>query len=584
MISPAQHEVLDEGVRVTHGSDTDGDLDLTSREAYLDLVGERKARGAYYTPPDVVEGLLRISLDPMLADRQLSGATAVAALRVLDPTCGTGNFLVPILERIMHSLRRCGVPKADASLAAMRCVVGVDLDEGAIEVCGRRLSAAAGVDGTELLQRQLRAADSLVMSHEAPLTLFTDADEWTWKRIQHDVGADEGFDLVIGNPPFLSQLQSDTSFSRKYAARLRDRFGAIAHGYTDSAALFLVVGVQLLKQHGARLCLIEPISVLGSQSASGVRSTLAQTSAMTDAWFAHEQVFPDAAVDVWAPVLVTGSPQTAVRLHVGKQMRDAGGAELSIGQGTSWSPLLAKIRGVPYERWATNGVLGDAAIATADFRDQYYGLVGCVVDSHDREELPRLVTSGLIDPAHLLWGIRSTRFNKESFDAPRVDVAALADDLRQWAEQRLVPKVLVATQARVLEAIVDESGVLLPSVPVLTVLSKGESLWKIAALLVSPPVCAIASYRHLGTALSSDALKLSAQDVLVLPLPQFDAYWTIAGALFEQASEADLVERTRLLRASGAAMCAAYGVADSSELMQWWEERMPKMRAERSDE
>ena len=36
-------------------------------EARLEDLGQRKALGAYYTPPDVVDGLLRLSLDPLLA-------------------------------------------------------------------------------------------------------------------------------------------------------------------------------------------------------------------------------------------------------------------------------------------------------------------------------------------------------------------------------------------------------------------------------------------------------------------------------------------------------------------------------------
>jgi hypothetical protein len=95
---------------------------------------------------------------------------------------------------------------------------------------------------------------------------------------------------------------------------------------------------------------------------------------------------------------------------------------------------------------AHNGpTLGDIASFTADFRDQYYGLIGAVSDGGDG---PPLITSGLIEPGECLWGERSTRFAKQRYDAPRVDVSALSPTLQRWATQRLAPKILIANQTR----------------------------------------------------------------------------------------------------------------------------------------
>ena len=171
---------------------------------------------------------------------------------------------------------------------------------------------------------------------------------------------------------------------------------------------------------------------------------------------------------------------------------------------------MARARGVPDRRWATAGTLLDIATASADFRDEYYGLIDAVIDDPSGA-LPRLITSGLIDPAELLWGRRATTFNRVRREFPRVQLDLLSDALRMWAARRMVPKVLVATQTKVLEAIVDEDGSLLPSVPVITIEAPVDDLWRIAALLVSPPIAAIAATRHLGAALSADALKLSAR-------------------------------------------------------------------------
>ena len=47
------------------------------------------------------------------------------------------------------------------------------------------------------------------------------------------------------------------------------------------------------------------------------------------------------------------------------------------------------------------------------------------------------------------------RFAKREFSAPRVDVARLDARMRAWAPRKLVPKVLVANQTRIVEAVAD---------------------------------------------------------------------------------------------------------------------------------
>ena len=550
-------------------------------EGRLAELGRRKARGSYYTPPDVVDGLLRVCLDPLLVELEGHGADAVAGVRILDPTCGTGNFLYAAFKRVLASLIRCGVPYDAAAASAVRCVVGVDLDRAAVQIC-RAILLRAGGDGVDAsaIERRIVCADSLVMHRQPPPTLFAADDEpaTDWETLMIEVGAHNGFDLVIGNPPFLSQLQTETMFASTYIDKVKARFADAARGYVDPAALFLLVGLDALKKDRGCLCLVEPLAVLSTRGAMRVRQSLLARATLTDIWFAEEKVFDDADVEVWAPVLRTGALRLPVAMSRGRDFKEVGTAEPPTEEAESWGSLLALRRGVPARNWSTAGTLADIASATADFRDQYYGLAGHVVDcAEGGVDLPRLVTSGLIDPARLMWSQRSTTFNRVQFVTPRVKVSELSEDLQTWARRRLVPKVLVATQTRVLEPIVDVDGSLLPSVPVITVETLGESLWHIAAVLASPPIAAIAASRHFGAALSADALKLSARDLLALPLPSGVEDWDASAKAFEQASTASSdSERYDLLVASGQAMCAAYGFGRDDELLRWWADRLPK--------
>lgn len=522
-------------------------------EQALAARGVRKGLGAYYTPPDVVAGLLDLVLDPILAERSRDGVDALVALRVLDPACGTGNFLLAAAGRIAAALGRLGVSDDDARRRAVRCVRGVEIDDGTARRCRQALRALHPDGGRRTIVR----GDALL----------------------DDVVPAGAFDLVIGNPPFLSQLSTSTARTRADAERLRSRFGPAVGAYTDPAAVFLLAGVRAARPRGGVVAFIEPVALVSARDARGVRMAAAAEASLTALWVADEPVF-DASVEVCAPVLIRGAEAGVTTVVRGRTFAPGPVVPTPPADAASWSAMLAAVQDLPQRDLATDGVLGDLADATADFRDQYYGLAGSVVDEADGVR-PRLVTSGLIDPAALRWGEVPCRFNKVGFRHPRVDLDRLDPAMQHWAVRRSVPKVLVATQTRVLEAIVDEGGDLLPSVPVVTVTARsGEAvdLWRIGALLCSPPVALVAAERHLGTGRNATALRLSASDLLALPLPADRAAWDEAAARFAEASSAGATDRTPLLRSSAEAMTAAYGLRGDDELVTWWQARLPRPR------
>jgi hypothetical protein len=534
---------------------------VSSHEARLALDGTRAQLGAWYTPQDVVSGLLDLALDPVIEAASARGADAIAGVRVLDPACGAGNFLVAAGERIARALHGAGLAPAEARTVAFgRCVVGVDIDVGAAGACRAALSAAGASEPRVIVD------DALLMSAER------------WASL---VGGSSP-DLVVGNPPFLGRLRTATAPTVSRAAALRERFGAAAASYTDPAALFLCLGAELARPADGRVALVLPTALLASRDAGAARSTVLRSMVLTDAWIAGEPVF-DASVDVCAAVLTwcetmrIGRPR--VRLHAGRTFVRAGDAAPIGPSDDTWSGLLSAAAGVPERPLATSGTIADIASATADFRDQYYGLADHVVDAIDGDaRLPKLVTSGLIDPAHLRWGECSTRFAKSGWGHPRVDVSALKPAIAAWAQGRLVPKVLLATQTRALEAIADPMGELLPSVPVISVVPHDPAdVARVGALLASPAATLVASQRHLGSGRNRNALRLRAADVVALPLPADRAAWDRAADAFAAASaSSNATERRAQLVASAAAMNQAFGLGTDDDLTAWWSGLLPR--------
>lgn len=520
-------------------------------EAALGEVGrngaaaERKQRGTYLTPRWLVDRVLDLTLEPLIRD---AGEDKVLSLRVLDPACGSGEFLVASAERLakrLSALRGGGTRRYRAALrwvCASR-VHGVDRDAVAVALCRGALERLAGAGP---------GIGSGVVSGDG---LLDDLPE---------------VDVVVGNPPYLNRLERSTWRDRAEAAVLRERFGEAAMAYTDVAWLFLLRAVQTVRP-GGRVGLVLPQSVLGARDAAGVRSAVALRASMTDLWLADSLVF-GANVHVCAPALEVGGRSRMVRRWLGRSSSRLPDAAWVCGDG-SWASLGAV--GVPDVVIEGTGSLSDVADITADFRDQYYGLTGRIVQRRggSAESLAPLVTTGMLEVGRCAWGERPCRFAGRTWAEPRVDLQRLPADMAAWAAQRRRPKILLATQTRVLEAAVDERGEWLPVTPIISILPRpGMEVWTLGAVLCSPVLSAIAARVSAGTGLSREVIKLSARQVRALPMPRRGC--DEAGDLL-RAAAANGPDRDALLDRGARLVCRAYGLSDAAtdELVRWWWDR-----------
>src|SRR5262249_46606471 len=116
----------------------------------LGASGERKSTGSYYTNPGLVRELIKSALDPVIAEAMARGRTVadkranLLALRVCDPACGSGHFLLAAARRIGREVARLDAgetePDPHATRRAVReviqrCVYGVDLNPLAVDLC-----------------------------------------------------------------------------------------------------------------------------------------------------------------------------------------------------------------------------------------------------------------------------------------------------------------------------------------------------------------------------------------------------------------------------------------------------------------
>lgn len=133
---------------------------------------DRKTSGAFYTPQELVEDVAAHALASLPEGE--GRLESLRRLRVLDPACGSGAFLVHMLERISVLRRHSGEP---GSLADVRrrvltdSIFGVDLNPIAVWLCELRLWLSIVIESDEKdpmriaplpnLDRHIRVGDSL---------------------------------------------------------------------------------------------------------------------------------------------------------------------------------------------------------------------------------------------------------------------------------------------------------------------------------------------------------------------------------------------------------------------------------------
>ena len=517
---------------------------------------DRRARGVHQTPAPLARGLVDLALDEFVA------ATGRLPSTVLDPSCGGGAFLLAAADALV------GRGMAPAQVVD-GVLVGAELDPAGAQVALDALVRWAGDHGVP--ERSVRLP---VLVGDA---LVRDAADWSGLL-------PGGADLVVGNPPFLSPLAADAARSESLRGSLRDRFGMVGRTI-DAAALFLLLSAELLSADGVTV-LLQPRSVLSATDVGAVRARLAEQVAMVGLWSDDGSWF-DAAVQVCAPVFRRCPQPSLVDVSSGVPARVA--CQVSWPGAASWGPLLAPVYGVPAADLPKAPTLGTLATATAGFRDEYYALRDAMVDDATGDG-PPLATVGMVDAGSLDWGVRPARIGGAQVLHPRVNLTALAaasPRVAGWVAARSVPKVLVAAQTKVIEAVADRVGDVVPMTPLISVEPADPAdLWRIAAVLLAPPVSARAVAVGLGSGRSAATLRWSASAALLTPLPADMDAWAQGAALAEQLHSATVVERTGLLEQLARTMTRAYCMDPDGDrgrsLVEWWLERAVVRRPARA--
>ena len=291
-------QVLDVLRPVAQGVDAAGvdqAHDLTGR-IFQKLIADRKYLATFYTRPESAALLARLAV-AKLEGVDWADADALSKLRVGDFACGTGALLSAVYDRIAANHERTGGDPAKLHPVMIQEVLyGCDVMPSAVHITGATLAGAQpNVDFVESHLYTMpygRQTDGSVkigslelLQGSNALTLFNTSDpalrtgsagEETAAQVIVDI-PDEGFDLVIMNPPFTRNVTHEGEYAGTYAAAFAalgssesdqkemskrlDGFkkDTCYHGSAGMASAFVALADKKLKPGGV-LALVLPLS------------------------------------------------------------------------------------------------------------------------------------------------------------------------------------------------------------------------------------------------------------------------------------------------------------------------------------
>jgi type I restriction-modification system DNA methylase subunit len=215
----------------------------------------RKEQGIYYTPSYIVDFIIKNTVGEILRDKKNKSDK----IRILDPACGSGSFLIKAYDVLNDFWKEKNKDYEQGSINFEKLtftkreeilrnnIFGVDLDKQAVEIAQLNLFLKLAEKGQKLplLNDNIKCGNSLI---DDPKIAGDKA--FNWNNEFSEIINDGGFDVIIGNPPWISfGLRGVGKLNKEESIYIRKQYFS-AEYKLSTYALFIERSIQLLSDQG----------------------------------------------------------------------------------------------------------------------------------------------------------------------------------------------------------------------------------------------------------------------------------------------------------------------------------------------
>ncbi|MFC1723614.1 Eco57I restriction-modification methylase domain-containing protein [Nanoarchaeota archaeon] len=250
--------------------------------------GKRKTEGVYYTPKYIVDYIVNNTVRKIASGKSFDN---ILKIKIVDPACGSGSFLIRafdvLVEEVTKSKKRM-LNYSEKKELMLSCIHGVDVDERAVEIAKLNLSLRLAEKGKKLpvLRDNIRNGNSLI---DDPSIVGYRA--FDWKEEFSELFDNGGFDVVLGNPPYVrphNLNQKDKEFFWKHLKTFRAK--------SDLYNCFMEKSITLLNKNGL-FSFIVPHTWTSLESFFEIRKFILDNCKIVKLVQLPKKVFKDAVVE-----------------------------------------------------------------------------------------------------------------------------------------------------------------------------------------------------------------------------------------------------------------------------------------------
>ncbi len=419
---------------------------------------KRKKEGVYYTPEYIVDYIVKNSLVKFLekmeqdvfAKHKLDSnrikkdetynkkmveayteyRNLILNIKVLDPACGSGAFLVKVFDYLLAENKR--ISNIIGSLVGATSlwdtedyvksllqnnIYGVDLNPESVEITKLSLWFKSAKKGQKLttLKNNIKCGNSLIDNPE-----FAGERAFDWAKEFPEIITAGGFDVIVGNPPYVdseSMVKNDP-LGRKFISQAYQS----ATGNWDLYIPFIEKSFELLKKNGY-LSMIVPNKWLSMDYGKSLRK-LIKNNVVLLADLSPVKVFEDANLSSIIFSIKKGSfDNFVVSKFTSSSEYSEESNKLEELSDDNWGDIFVENRGLLKDVENGSLPLGDFADVFGAFTTgEAYELIDLIKDLkiNDNSDYLKLINTGTIEKYYTLWGIQKTAYLKNKYLYPVV--------------------------------------------------------------------------------------------------------------------------------------------------------------------